>query len=154
MEFSGTRDYSIDDRNRVPIPPEYREAFAAKAWLVPGPERVIHIYTEEGWRQRAEPLKRLPMTNRETRRRVRAFFANSTPVQPDAQSRIIIPQRFLEYAGIGEDKKVVVLGNLTHLELWNKSSWEAEVGELEDSGFLVLDDPSAFEPPDFTGEEG
>ena len=158
MEFFASRDYSIDDRNRVPIPPEYREAFGVKAWLVPGPERVIHVYTEEGWLERAEPMKRLPMTNRDARRRVRAFFANSTPTALDNQGRITIPQRLAVYARLaGEDNpdhKVVVLGNRTHLEVWNKAAWEAEVGELEESGFDVLDDPSVFEEPELTGEEG
>lgn len=158
MEFFGTRDYSIDERNRVPIPPEYRQAFESKAWLVPGPERVIHVYTDEGWRERAEPMKRLPMTNREARRKVRAFFANSSPIQLDSQGRITVPARLVTYAGLaGEDnpeRRVVVLGNRTHLEVWNRAAWEAEVGVLEESGFEVLDDPSAFELPEIEGEEG
>ncbi len=144
----------MDDRNRVPIPPAYRDAFGVKAMLVPGADRVIEIYTEEGWAKRAEPLQRLSMTNRDARRRVRAFYANSTPVAPDVQGRLTLPQRFVDYAGIGGDRKVVVLGNRTHLEVWAKSAWDEEIGDLEVSGFDVLDDPSVFALPEATGEEG
>ncbi|MCC7364882.1 MAG: hypothetical protein IT303_10975 [Dehalococcoidia bacterium] len=154
MEFFGYQEYSMDDRNRVPIPPGYREAFGMKAMLVPGADRVVEIYTEEGWAKRAEPLQRLSMTNRDARRRVRAFYANSTPIAPDTQGRLTLPQRFVDYAGIEGDRKVVVLGNRTHLEVWAKSAWDAENEELEGSGFGLLDDPSVFEVPETTGEEG
>ncbi len=152
MEFSGYWEYSVDDRNRVPIPPFYREAFGMKALLVPGPDRVIEIYTEEGWEERAAPLKKLPMTNPLARKKVRAFYANTAPVVPDAQGRLVIPTRFLQYAGIKEDRRVVVAGRRTCLEIWNKAAWDEQQGELDAEGFDILDDPELFAEPEVEGE--
>ena len=155
MEFSGYWEYSVDDRNRVPIPPFYREAFGMKALLVPGPDRVIEVYTEEGWEERAAPLKRLPMTNPQARRKVRAFYANTSPVVPDGQGRLVLPQRLLEFAGIGTDRKVVIAGRRTCLEVWNKAAWDSLQGELDEEGFDLLDDLDELEfaaGPDPMGE--
>lgn len=144
MEFSGHWEYSVDDRNRVPIPPFFRDAFGTKALLVPGPDRVIEVYTEEGWQERAAPLKALPMTNPLARKKVRAFYANTSPVAPDGQGRLVLPSRFLEYAGIGADKKVVIAGRMNCLEIWNKSAWDAAQLELDAASFELLDDEVGF----------
>ncbi|MCK9520411.1 MAG: hypothetical protein M0R74_15510 [Dehalococcoidia bacterium] len=148
MEFSGYWEYSVDDRNRVPIPPFYREAFGMKALLVPGPDRVIEIYNEEGWEERAAPLKKLPMTNPQARKKVRAFYANTAPVVPDGQGRLVIPPRFLQYAGIGDDRKVVVAGRRNCLEIWNKAAWDEQLFELDEDSFDILNDPEIFAEPE------
>ncbi|MCC6383252.1 MAG: hypothetical protein IT304_12155 [Dehalococcoidia bacterium] len=141
VEFSGYWEYSVDDRNRVPVPPIYRDALAVRALLVPGPDRVIEVYTEEGWQERAAPLKRLRLTTPETRRKVRAFFASTAPVQPDSQGRLVLPQRMMTYAGIaGPDRRVVISGRFNCLEIWSREAWDREQGALEDQGYSVLDD--------------
>lgn len=118
MHFRGRWDYQLDDRNRVPVPPGYREAFA-RGVLCQGTEACIELYTELGWKAQAETLERMPLESEEAREAARAFFGSSSDVQTDGQGRISIPGFLLEHAGI--EKDVRVLGRNTCLEIWDRA---------------------------------
>src|SRR5688500_16430106 len=107
MLFRGRWDYQLDDRNRMPIPPAYREVFAARAVLVQGTESCIEMYTEEGWAAQAAVLEKIPMESAAAREAARAFFGSSMDVQPDAQGRLVIPGFLLDDANITKEVRVI-----------------------------------------------
>tara|TARA_Y100000588_G_scaffold378649_1_gene459508 strand:- start:1437 stop:1889 length:453 start_codon:yes stop_codon:yes gene_type:complete len=124
MAFRGNFEYQLDDRNRVTLPPKFREDFAKGAVLVPGLDGCIEVYTPEGFETEAGVVERVPAYSEEGRQLRRAFFALSFDVQRDGQGRLLIPAKLLAYASIERD--VVVLGNDQRLEIWDRTAWEEQ----------------------------
>ena len=54
---------------------------------------------------------------------MRLFYASAERVEFDSQSRIRIPDRLADYAGLTRD--VYLLGVQDHVELWDRDAWEA-----------------------------
>lgn len=128
MAFRGNFEYQLDDRNRVALPPKFREEFANGAVLVPGLDGCIEVYTPEGFEAEARVVERVPAYSEQGRQLRRAFFASSFDVQRDGQGRLLIPAKLLTYASIERD--VVVLGNDQRLEIWDRTTWEAQESML------------------------
>ncbi len=95
--FIGTYDHSLDPKGRYVFPLAEFEAFAVK-------------------------LRTLPLTERPSRDFVRVFVAGASQESADAQGRVVIPQPLREYAGLAKD--VVVVGQLSRIEIWDRSEWE------------------------------
>lgn len=53
----------------------------------------------------------------------RKFQNGATPVALDGNSRINIPKRLMEYAGL--DKEVVLVASFDRVEIWDRESYEA-----------------------------
>ena len=128
MAFRGNFEYQLDDRKRVTLPSKFREDFARGAVLVPGLDGCIEVYTTEGFDAEARVVEQVPAYSAEGRRLRRAFFSSSFDVPRDAQGRLLIPAKLLAYAGIERD--VVVIGNDQRLEIWERSTWEAQESTL------------------------
>ena len=128
MAFRGNFEYQLDDRNRVALPPKFREAFANGAVLVPGLDGCIEVYTPEGFEAESNVVDRVPAYSAEGRQLRRAFYASSFDAQRDAQGRLLVPAKLLAYAGIERD--VVVLGNDQRLEIWDRMRWDQQEAEL------------------------
>ncbi len=141
MAFRGNYEYQLDDRNRVAIPPRYREDFNAGAIITPGVERCLQLYTLDGYEQQAAVLEEVPFESEEGRKARRAFFGNAFDTQKDNQGRLLIPQPLIEYAGLGKD--VVVVGTKECLEIWDRASWQEQQGDLAATRLSVLNDIGA-----------
>ena len=70
----------------------------------------------------ADKLRTLPLTERPSRDFVRVFVAGASQESADSQGRVVIPQVLREYASLTKD--VVVVGQLSRIELWDKGEWE------------------------------
>ena len=128
MAFRGNFEYQLDDRNRVALPPKFREAFANGAVLVPGLDGCIEVFTPEGFEAEARVVERIPAYSEEGRQLRRAFYSLAFDVQRDGQGRLLIPAKLLAYAAIERD--VVVLGNDQRLEIWDRAMWEEQESML------------------------
>ncbi|HMQ14927.1 MAG TPA: hypothetical protein PKC49_03035 [Phycisphaerae bacterium] len=53
------------------------------------------------------------------------LYSNCYAVQPDDQSRVLLPKRLLELAGIAAPGDVILAGMRDHLELWSRADFEA-----------------------------
>jgi MraZ protein len=69
---------------------------------------------------------------------VRALAANAVQVEPDAQGRILIPQRLRDYAGLGRD--CAVIGALDRIEIWDAARWREISGEADESLLAAVTD--------------
>jgi len=121
--FTGWEEYQLDDRNRVAIPPRYRDQFDAPAMMTAGKEQCIEVYTQAGFDVRAEAVEALPVDTPEGKEERRFFYGNAFPVGKDAQGRFLIPKSLLAHAGLGKDVRIVGLG--AHFEIWDSKAWQA-----------------------------
>lgn len=130
--FRGSYEYALDDKGRVNIPAKFRKALSPKAKktyvLTRGLEGCIFVYPLDVWERMEEQLKVLPAT-KEGRYFLRMFISHAHEVSEDGQGRILLPQTLLEFAGI--DKKVLIIGALERMEIWNPDLFQGYLEKFE-----------------------
>ena len=130
MAFRGQFDYSLDAKNRLNVPAKFRPAFSGGVVLAKALEPCVAIWAPdvfEDWT--ASFLGNLNPVSAERRKLTRYFAGNSWDVELDSAGRVTLGQSLLEYAGI--EKEVVVVGNLDHIEVWDRARWQADQKELD-----------------------
>jgi MraZ protein len=93
------------------------------------------LYPGAEWDRQVAELSRLNPYVKENREFVRYFLRGASPAEPDSANRILIPRALLDYAGI--DKDVVMMGNLSNLELWSPERYKAQL-DREPEDFSAL----------------
>ena len=122
--FHGRHEYTIDDRGRVPIPPDFRADLGdGPVWLVDGAEECLEIYTHAEFERWRAEIDRIPASE-DGRRIRRAFYSSSHKLSLDKAGRVLIPSEVREESGLSGSVVLVGRGNV--LELWAKQVWEAE----------------------------
>ena len=74
---------------------------------------------------------------------MRPLFANAAKCEPDAQGRILLPQKLRTYADLQKD--VVVIGVSNRAEIWNADRWNAvEEEELNPENLAAVMEELGF----------
>lgn len=120
--FIGTYDHSLDPKGRVILPRKFRDELGQDMVFTKGIERCLYVFPLAEFEAFAVKLRTLPLTERPSRDFVRVFVAGASQESADAQGRVVIPQPLREYAGLAKD--VVVVGQLSRIEIWDKVEWE------------------------------
>jgi MraZ protein len=123
MHFVGKHDYQMDDRNRIPIPPNYRAVFKEGAYVAQGIGSFLLLLTEDGLDKAAEVVESLPQESDFGENVRRDLFANASFVIPDGQGRIVLDRELIEHAGLRKEVKVVGTGR--RMEIWDRAAWDA-----------------------------
>ena len=130
--FFGEYEHTIDDKNRVTLPARFRDALAAGVVLARGLDDCLDVWGRAEWNDSvASRLGALDPFSREARELKRFFFAIATDAELDKQGRVLVPPALVTYAGLG--REAVVAGVRDHLEIWNRTSWAAQVTSFEGS---------------------
>ena len=127
MAITGTFDRTIDEKLRLAIPRQLREAFAVpnggELFLAPGNEGCVAIYSPQGFEEFAERIANASPGRADVRKFLRLFYSRAERVVLDKQSRIRIPDRLLQQNPAG--REMVVLGVRDHAEIWNRDTWDS-----------------------------
>lgn len=125
----GRHEYSLDPKNRLPVPPRYREALAAEKgrslFLTSGMEGCLYLFLPSQWEKLLSgDLRTFSLPDKEQERAFkRKFFSEAVEVEPDSQGRILVPQYLKEHAGLKD--AVLVQGAGTRAEVWDAKRWAA-----------------------------
>jgi MraZ protein len=123
MALTGTYLRTLDDKRRLAVPKRVKDDFADdhldSLIIAPGTEKSLVIYSPRVFDQFAARLSGAP----EHQRYMRLFYSSAERMELDSQSRVRIPDRLAEYAGLNRD--VYLLGVQDHAEIWDKNAWEA-----------------------------
>ena len=131
MAFRGHFDYSLDAKKRLNVPPKFRASFSGGVVLAKALEPCVAIWTPDGFESWTESfLSRLGPLSPERRKLTRFFAGSSFDAELDSAGRVTLNQALLDHASI--QKEVVVVGNLDHLEVWDRDKWIADQRELSD----------------------
>ena len=133
--FIGEYSHSLDNKNRMIIPAKLREELEGRFIITKGLDGCLYVYPLDEWKQLAEKLKALPLTNKNARDFVRFFFSGASEIDIDKQGRGLIPQNLIEYAGITKD--IISIGVLTKVEIWSKERWDQYNNETVDYNELA-----------------
>jgi len=123
MLLTGTHSRTLDEKKRLALPKRIREQLGKvrQLYVTPGADQTLWLYDLQGLQSLAAKLDQSPATDSEARVFRRLFFAQMEAVDIDSQSRILIPERLIAFAGL--EHEVVLLGVRDHLELWNAAKW-------------------------------
>jgi MraZ protein len=125
----GELDQTIDAKHRLAVSSAFRELIDPEQdgknfFLVLGPDRHLWLYPDLYYRRLLARLKRSPLPNRQ-QHKIDLFFAMARFVKPDAQGRIVLPEKSMERAVIA--KKVTLVGVKDHIEIWPADAWNQRV---------------------------
>jgi MraZ protein len=125
-KFLGSYQHQLDEKGRVSLPaPFRREAIDQRFVLVQPYPPALALYPELEWMRVEERLSELQARNSQARMYVLSVVASALEVVPDAQGRILIPQRLKEAAEL--DGQVLLVGAIDKIELWNPKRFEEAV---------------------------
>jgi len=115
---------TLDAKNRVFVPSEYREILGPEFMLTPGEEKNLNLYTLEAWDNYIQKLEQLPTNKQINRQIMRYYTTNAVKCSLDAQGRIVIPQNLLKKAELV--KEVLFAGVNNRVEIWNPEIYKSE----------------------------
>jgi len=125
----GEYELTIDDKNRLLVPAEVRRQLDPERdgdafFLVLGIDGRPWLYPERYYEALVsrDPGELTPGDEALDYDRMNLGLASR--IEWDKQGRVLIPDKTLKRAGIGKD--VTLLGVRDHLELWDRSGWDAE----------------------------
>lgn len=114
----GQHQHNIDAKGRLFIPAKFREELGDVFYVTIGLDGCLSVYSDVKWESLIEKFDALPISQA---RKMRALFANAAKCEPDAQGRILIPNKLREYAAL--EKEVIINGMSKCVELWNPERW-------------------------------
>lgn len=131
MALTGTYSRNLDDKHRLALPKklcdEFGEENLTSFYVAPGTQKSLCLYSPAGFDKLARKVSRRSTSRAETLSYVRLFYSRAEKVDLDAQGRIRIPDRLVEFAGLSRD--VVLLGVHDHAEVWDATAWQKFLSE-------------------------
>lgn len=130
MTFRGLHEHSLDSKDRITVPSQYRGALAEGLVLMQGVEPCVEVWpVKAAEAMEAGTLSGLNPLSRDARRLQRRFFAHSASTELDSAGRVKLPAPLIEHAGL--EGRCVITGMGLRLEIWNPEEWLAEDEENE-----------------------
>ncbi len=131
MVFQGVYDHSVDDKGRVIIPTKLRSSIGDRFYMTKGLGGCIFVYTELEYKNLTETLQKQRQLDEHTLRLQRFFTSTESGV--DTQGRVAIPAKLREWAKIGDQGDVVIVGTTNRIEIWSRASWDNYNDQLTDA---------------------
>lgn len=128
MLFRGLNSINIDAKGRMAMPSRYRELIDSHCQgrlvvTIESEGESLVIYPLNEFEEIQRKVESLSSFTAATKRLKRLFIGHATDVELDGSGRILIPQELRSFVGL--EKKVVLLGQGTKLELWDEAVWNA-----------------------------
>jgi len=125
--FIGEYNYSIDSKNRVVIPSEFRPELGDTMYLGRGLDKCLFVFDEQECRLLQQKYSALSDLSENARNLKRLIFSGMVRVSPDSQGRIKITPPLMQYSSI--KKEVVIIGAENRVEIWAKELWDKLISE-------------------------
>ena len=131
--FIGDHLCKLDGKGRLLFPAALKKQLSGKAerFVIKKDlfEKCLTIYTMDEWESQNQVIRsQINTFNKEHNRFLRGFYRGTAEVALDNNSRLLIPRRLLDEAGI--DKDVVLSGQDAKIEVWAKEVYDT-IGEDE-----------------------
>jgi MraZ protein len=130
--FVGRFEHSLDAKGRLVLPASFREQLQLGGYVTKALDGGLSIWTPNEFEQEANEMVERAKRGDVERSALRSFSSGASPIQPDRQGRIAIPQNLRDYAGL--DREVIVIGAITSIEIWDAARW----AEIDRQGEAIL----------------
>lgn len=126
--FLGSHAINMDAKGRFAVPTRVREALMAACdgrlvVTAHNEERCLLVYPEPEWQELLPKIEKLPNMSKPARRLQRLLIGYACPMEMDGNGRLLLPPTLRDYAGL--EKKLMLVGQGSKLELWNEESWHS-----------------------------
>ena len=129
--FIGEYYHNLDAKGRIIIPAKFRDELNGTFILTRGLDGCLTIYSTEKWEKIFEEINKLPETKKATRQYIRMLTVNACECTLDNQGRILIPSNLSNSVNI--TKECVVVGANSHVEIWDKATWNAYMDDASEN---------------------
>ena len=119
--FLGTSDHHLDSKGRVILPTDFREQLGESFYVTMGFNRCIQAMSVDQFDRLRDQIRQLPADKALSLQYL--LISPAKLVSPNAQGRVIIPQKLREDAGLSGE--VTVVGMDTRVEIWDKECFAA-----------------------------
>lgn len=140
--FIGEYYHNLDAKGRIIIPAKFRDELNGTFILTRGLDGCLTIYSTEKWEKIFEEINKLPETKKATRQYIRMLTANACECTLDNQGRILIPANLSGSVNI--TKECVVVGANSHVEIWDKATWNAYMDDASENFEDIAESLSDF----------
>jgi len=131
--FRGSSFQTIDTKGRLKIPTRFLGTIKKSgrdSIIVSRMDECLVAYTQAEWSKIETRILSLAEKSANLRRFRRIFIGGAFECNFDKQVRILIPPMLRQYAQF--KKEIVLVGVLSHFEIWSRSRWEDENNRLEE----------------------
>ena len=127
VTFIGDFTVRLDSKGRLSFPAAFKkqireavqDGFVLKRDVF---ENCLIMYPMEEWKKQNKIIRsRTNPYNKEHARFLRMFFSGTAEVSLDANNRMLIPKRLLEYDRVND--KVVLAGQSGKIEIWSSDQY-------------------------------
>lgn len=118
----GEYTHNLDPKKRLSVPAKLRKVLGKGAVITRGLDTCLFVFPVPQWRQLAEKLAALPISQADSRSFSRLLLSGAMEVTFDQLGRILVPDYLKTYAGL--KRQVVVAGMYTRLEIWDAGRWD------------------------------
>lgn len=124
--FQGSHSINMDAKGRIAIPARCRDELASACdghivMTAHTEDRCVLVYPEPHWQTILPKIQSLPSFNKAALRAQRLLIGYATPLELDANGRVLLPPTLREYAKLEKRLMLVGLGN--KFELWSEEAW-------------------------------
>lgn len=127
----GEYKHNLDNKGRIALPAKFRNKFNEGIILTRGIDQCIFGFTKREWDKVVKKITELPLSQSNARAFSRLILSGAYETEIDAQGRILIPEPLRSYANL--EKKVVIIGMHTRIEIWDEKTWENYKKQSEES---------------------
>jgi len=121
--FLGEHEYAVDAQRRVALPSPWRrpEPGRNRFVLLPGRDKSLQLVPAPMFQELLQKLRKVSFADAKASIALATIGAMAQEVVCDRQGRFALSPKLLEYAGIRD--KVVLLGAVTAIQIWEPNSW-------------------------------
>ena len=127
--FIGEYEHTLDEKNRVSIPKQFRTGLGKKMVMTRGLDNCLFVYSRTSWEKVAGKLQELSFAQADTRGFNRFILSGAVEVEVDAAGRALIPEHQRQFAGLS--KTIVFAGVSDRVEIWDAKAWKAYKAGIE-----------------------
>lgn len=140
--FRGVATFNLDTKGRMAIPAKFRKHLdvcceGRLVVTIDHAEHCLQLYPLSEWEVVEQKLADLPSLNPQVRKLKRMLLGYATECEMDNNSRILLPAKLREFAGM--TKSMVMIGQGNKFELWDEQTWNTSMDEClqEDFGNIL-----------------
>lgn len=141
--FRGANAITLDAKGRLTMPARYRDEFVARSagqlvitLGVTSP--CLSIYTLDSWAEVEAKVLKLPSIRPDSSRLQRLLIGNAVDIELDSHGRFVVPPLLRSQCKL--DKRVMLVGQLNKLQLWDEDAWQSVMAE----DLLAFQQPGAL----------
>lgn len=128
-QFIGRYYHALEQKGRLSIPAAFREKLGGQAILTLGFDGCLFLFPLPNWQEALKGTANMPFTRKRSRDYIRWLTNSAVEVEMDGQGRILVPAYLKERANL--EKRVVVVGSLDRIEIWNQEDYHQYLEQLE-----------------------